>query len=102
VHQGDWKLIRIFHGGDHGAHRHLLFNLRDDLGEKQNLAATNTAKVAELDALIQGFLDQTKAVVPVPNPAFDPSKYNPALEGKALPKTKAKPKAKAKAKTNPQ
>jgi hypothetical protein len=30
--------------------------------------------------LIEGFLTDTKAVVPVPNPAFDPSKYHPELE----------------------
>jgi len=93
VHRGDWKLIRLFHGGDHGAHRYLLFNLQDDPGEKNNLAATEPARVAELDALIGAFLAKTHAVVPIPNPAFDPSKYHPELEGKAPPK--AKPKAKA-------
>ena len=38
VHQGDWKLIRIFHGGDEGKHRYKLFNLKQDLGEQNNLA----------------------------------------------------------------
>jgi arylsulfatase A-like enzyme len=96
VHRDDWKLIRIFHGGEKGAHRHLLFNLRDDLGEKNNLAAQKSELVAELDALIEGFLTDTKAVVPVPNPAFDPSKYRPELEGKQQPKGKAKAPAKGK------
>jgi arylsulfatase A-like enzyme len=96
VHRDDWKLIRIFHGGEKGAHRHLLFNLRDDLGEKNNLAAQKPALVAELDALIEGFLTDTKAVVPVPNPAFDLSKYHPELEGKQQPKGKAKAPAKGK------
>nr|WP_206294572.1 sulfatase [Humisphaera borealis] len=81
VHRGDWKLIRIFHGGEKGAHRYLLFNLRDDLGEKVNLAARKPELVAELDALIETFLANTKAVVPVANPAFDPAKYHPELEG---------------------
>lgn len=96
VHRDDWKLIRIFHGGENGAHRHLLFNLREDLGEKHNLAAAKPELVAELDALIEGFLNDTKAVVPVPNPAFDPSKYRPELEGKQQPKGKAKAPAKGK------
>jgi hypothetical protein len=96
VHRDDWKLIRIFHGGEKGAHRDLLFNLRDDLGEKNNLAAQKPALVAELDALIEGFLTDTKAVVPVPNPAFDLSKYHPELEGKQQPKGKAKAPAKGK------
>lgn len=95
VHRDDWKLIRIFHGGEKGAHRHLLFNLRDDLGEKNNLAVQKPDLVAELDAMIETFLIETKAVVPVPNPAFDPAKYRPEIEGK---QQKAKSPAKSAAK----
>jgi len=97
VHQGDWKLIRIFHGGEKGAHRHLLYNLKEDLGEKNNLAASQPARVKQMDALIESFLSDTKAVVPIPNPAFDLAKYQPELEGKQ--QTKAKSKAAAKAPT---
>lgn len=93
VHRGDWKLIRIFHGGERGAHRHVLFNLRDDLGEKSNLAGQRPELVSELDALIEGFLAGAKAVVPIPNPAFDPTKYRPELEGKQKPKGKPAPSA---------
>lgn len=96
VHRDEWKLIRIFHGGENGVHRHLLFNLRDDLGEKNNLASQKPELVAELDAMIEKFLIDTKAVVPVPNPTFDPSQYHPELEGKSKPKTKAKTPTKAK------
>jgi hypothetical protein len=46
--------------------------------------------------MIKKFLTDTKAVVPVPNPAFDPSKYRPELEGKQQPKGKAKAPAKGK------
>lgn len=91
VHRGDWKLIRIFHGGEKGAHRYLLFNLRDDLGEKSNLAAAKPELVAELDALIEKCLADTKAVVPVPNPAFDPAHYDPSEEGQQKPKKKKEP-----------
>ena len=38
VHQGDWKLIRIFFGAENGQHRYQLFNLNDDLGEQHDLA----------------------------------------------------------------
>jgi len=96
VHRGDWKLIRIFHAGEKGAHRHLLFNVHDDLGEKNNLAAQKPDMVAELDAMIEKFLLATKAVVPVANPAFDPAKYHPELEGKQQPKAKAKATTKGK------
>jgi hypothetical protein len=101
VHRGDWKLIRIFHGGENGAHRHLLYNLRDDLSEKTNLAAQKPQLVEELDALISQFLSQTKAVVPVPNPAFDPAKYRPELEGRQRPKAKSQPKTAAPATAKP-
>jgi hypothetical protein len=90
VTRGDWKLIRIFHGGENGAHRHLLFDLAKDPGETTNLAAAQSDRVAELDGLIDGFLAETKAVVPIPNPAFDPAQYRPELEGKQQPKGKGK------------
>ncbi len=93
VHRDDWKLIRIFHSGEKGAHRYQLFNLAEDLGEKSNLAAQKPELVAELDALIDTFLADTKAVVPIPNPAFDPTKYRPDLEGVQTNQKKAKSQA---------
>ncbi|HOX02510.1 MAG TPA: sulfatase [Candidatus Paceibacterota bacterium] len=91
AHRGDWKLIRIFHGGEKSAHRHLLFNLQDDLSERNNLAAQQPEQVCELDALIEHFLKESKAVVPIPNPAFDPAKYHPEDEGKPKPRGNARP-----------
>ena len=93
VHQGDRKLIRLFHAGTNGAHRHLLFDLDKDPGEQHNLATVEPRRVAELDALIEDFLKRTGAVQPVPNPAFDSAKYRPELEGK--PTSKAAKKAAA-------
>ena len=91
VVSGDWKLIRIFHGGEKGAHRWKLFNLANDLGEKQDLAARELRRVQELDARIEAFLNDTKAVVPVPNPAFEPAAYHPELEGVQPAKNQPKP-----------
>ncbi len=70
VHQGDWKLIRIFHEGEDGKHAYELYNLREDLGETKNLAPTQPERVRELDRLIESFLKRTAAVVPVPNPNY--------------------------------
>ena len=70
VHAGDWKLIRLFHEGDKGAHAWQLYNLKDDIGEQHDLAAQQPERVRELDALIEKFLRDTKAVVPKPNPAY--------------------------------
>ena len=82
VHQGDWKLIRIFFAGADGAHRWQLYNLRSDLGEHHDLAAEEPARVKALDALIEQFLADTQAVTPVRNPAFDAKSYRLADEGK--------------------
>ena len=82
VHRHDgWKLIRLFHAGDNGAHRYLLYNLNDDPGEKNNLASQHPDRVTGLDHLIENFLVETKAVRPSRNPAFDPARYRPELEG---------------------
>jgi hypothetical protein len=89
VLSGDWKLIRIFFGGENGGHRWKLFNLARDPGERTDLAAQEPARVKELDAKIEAFLADTRAVVPQPNPDFDPAAYRPELEGvqqKAQPK----------------
>jgi arylsulfatase A-like enzyme len=86
----DWKLIRIFHGGEKGAHRWKLFSLANDLSEKNDLAAQEPQRVKELDAKIEAFLRDTQAVVPAPNPAFDPAAYHPELEG-VQPKDQPKP-----------
>ena len=82
VHRGDWKLIRIFHGGDNESHRHLLYDLRKDLGVTKNLADVKPELVDELDSLIEDFLNRTKAVRPIPNPKFDPAMYRPEEIGK--------------------
>lgn len=84
VHRGDWKLIRIFHGGEAGQHRWKLFNLKANIGETQNLATKHPELVQELDALIENHLADTGAVRPLANPDFDPTKYHPEREGIAF------------------
>jgi len=73
VRKGDWKLIRFFHDGPAFAHRYELYNLREDIGEAHDLAGRMPEKVKELDALIERFLTDSHAVVPRPNPAYNPS-----------------------------
>mgnify|MGYP000923920515 CR=1 FL=1 len=81
VHDGDWKLIRIFHGGEDGAHRWKLFNLSSDIGERYNLAAKDPSRVKRMDAMIETFLNVTGAVRPIPNPKFNPALYRADQEG---------------------
>jgi arylsulfatase A-like enzyme len=77
VHSGGWKLIRIFHGGEKGEHDYRLYNLARDIGEKNNLAASHPEKVKLLDRMIENHIKESKAVVPIPNPDFDPKLYKP-------------------------
>lgn len=72
VRQGDWKLIRRFEPHPKYPEVRELYNLKADIGETQNLAATHPEKVKALDALIDEFVKETGALYPQPNPAFNP------------------------------
>lgn len=74
----DWKLIRWFGGGLADDVRFELYNLREDLSETKNLAVQLPAKVQELNVLIEGFLADTGATYPRPNPAHNPALAKPA------------------------
>lgn len=79
LRQGDWKLIRFFHDGPQFAHRYELYNLRDDLGESANRADRMAEKVRTMDQRIEQFLSDTHAVLPQPNPDYNPAAQ--ALDG---------------------
>lgn len=81
VHRGDWKLLRLFACGENGGDRFKLFNIRNDIGETEDLIADYPDVAKELDALIEEFLVDANAVRPVPNPNFDPAKYSIESEG---------------------
>ena len=81
VHHGDWKLIRIFHYCEGGNHDYRLYNLREDIGENSNLAATHPEIVQSLDRLIEDYIAEADVVVPQPNPNFDPAKFDPSQIG---------------------
>ena len=72
VRKGDWKLIRFYDTSEEFPNPYELYNLQDDIGETNNLAEQMPLRVKELDALIDRFLEETGAIVPVPNPAYDP------------------------------
>jgi arylsulfatase A-like enzyme len=62
IRAGDWKLLEFFEDG-----RRELYNLRDDLGEKNNLAATMPDKVNELHAKLRAWRQEVQAPMPTPN-----------------------------------
>lgn len=70
VVQREWKLIRLFHDGENAAHRHLLFNLQNDIGETTDLAASHPEQVKKMAAILDKHLADTAAVLPKPNPAW--------------------------------
>jgi arylsulfatase A-like enzyme len=74
VRKGDWKLIRCYYDNPDRTDRLELYNLKDDVGERHDLAQKMPEKVRELNALITRFLADTKAVIPVLNPAYDREK----------------------------
>ncbi|MEA1951200.1 MAG: sulfatase, partial [Planctomycetota bacterium] len=70
VRRGDWKLIRRFEPHRDYPDTLELYNLKEDIGETTNLAAKMPDKVAEMNALIDGFIKDTGALTPKPNPAY--------------------------------
>ena len=96
VHHGDWKFIRTFHYGEDGKHQYRLYNLRNDIGENHNVAKLHPERVKVMDQWITDYLAEAKVVVPLPNPKFDPAKFDPATigvqkGGLKMPRAKKKP-----------
>lgn len=65
IRDGEWKLIEYFEDG------HLeLYNLTDDIGEKNNLAASNPAKAKELHEKLKAWRQEIGAPLPTANDPF--------------------------------
>lgn len=65
VRAGDWKLIKFYEDG-----RFELYNLKEDIGEKNNLVDQLPKKTAELKAMLYKWLESVDAKMPSPNPAY--------------------------------
>ena len=68
IRKGDWNLIEYFEDN-----RAELYNLKNDLSEKNNLASKKPEKVKELLAELKAWQKKTKAPIPTEkNPKFRP------------------------------
>jgi len=63
IRAGDWKLIEFFEDG-----RLELYNLKEDIGEKNNLAASMPEKAAQLHNMLKAWRDEVGARYPQRNP----------------------------------
>jgi arylsulfatase A-like enzyme len=77
VRLGDWKLIEFYEDN-----RVELYNLAEDIGEKNNLAAKMPEKAAEMRKMLDDWRKSIKAAMPTPNPAWG-SENNPKSPKKA-------------------
>ncbi len=67
IREGDWKLIEWYEDGSLE-----LYNLRDDIGEKTNLASTHREKAERLHARLVAWRKSVNALMPTPNPQWKP------------------------------
>jgi arylsulfatase A len=65
IRAGDFKLIEFFEDG-----RRELYNLREDIGEKSDLAATMPGKAEALHAMLNAWRRSVGAQMPTPNPRY--------------------------------
>jgi arylsulfatase A-like enzyme len=65
VRVGEWKLIRYYEDG-----KRELFNLKDDLSEERDLADSKPEIVKRLGAMLDKWINDTGAKLPISNPAY--------------------------------
>lgn len=76
IREGDWKLIEFYEDN------HLeLFNLKNDLGERTNLAQREGSRAKAMQAKLARWRTARKAIMPTANPAYDPAKADQGLTG---------------------
>jgi arylsulfatase A-like enzyme len=83
IRDGDWKLIHYYEDG-----RDELYNLAISSNETENLAKKNPEIAKNLRNLLDGWLEETNAVLPIQDPEFDEAKravYRQNIVNKKLP-----------------
>jgi hypothetical protein len=70
VRSGDWKLVYY-----HADRRFELFNLRQDIGESEDLAPVNPGRVGKLAALLTAYLKSADAQMSVDRRTMHPVEW---------------------------
>ena len=80
IRVGDWKLHQYFEDGAIE-----LYNLREDIGESNNLAESNSAKARQLLSRLESWRESVDAPVPTqPNPEYDAKEEAKAIAAKRI------------------
>ena len=74
---GNWKLIKFYETNEYR-----LFNLGNDISEKNNLASIKPEVTASLKEKMITYLNEINAQMPSKNPDYDPNKESTPLKGK--------------------
>jgi arylsulfatase A-like enzyme len=76
IRRGDFKLIEFYENA-----KLELYNLQQDIGEHHNLAAAQPERAKELQGMLAHWRARVDAVMPKPNPNYDPATANQGLTG---------------------
>jgi arylsulfatase A-like enzyme len=69
IREGDFRLVEFYVTGEIE-----LYNLKDDVSEKNDLAKSHPEKAAQLKQKLESWRKQVGAQTPLPNPNYDPAK----------------------------
>jgi len=75
VRAGDYKLIEFYEDN-----RLELYNLKEDIGEKNNLAEKMPGKATELHKMLKAWRKDVDAQMPTPNPDYNPGEGAVAVQ----------------------
>jgi arylsulfatase A-like enzyme len=76
IRRGDFKLIEFYENG-----KLELYNLKQDIGEHHNLASAQPERAKELQGMLANWRTRVDAVMPKPNPKYDPATADQGLTG---------------------
>jgi len=77
IRSDDWKLIHFYSANTNNTDRLELYNLKDDIGETFDMSAGMPDLTAKLSKQLDAYIASIHAVMPKPNPKYDPKALFP-------------------------